>query len=225
MKKSLAPFWFGGAIVATSAALFFAGGAARTTNAADARPAATSSALEAKPGQSTATFAGGCFWSMDAIFSQLKGVESAQPGYAGGKTKNPTYQSVSGGDTGHAETINVVYDPKTISYGDLVKVFLMVHDPTQLNRQGGDVGTNYRSEIFYRNDEQKKIAQAALAQSASAYGWDGKIVSKLAPYQKFYRAEDYHLNYYNRNPNAGYCQAVVAPKIAKFRKEFKDQLK
>ena len=225
MKKSFAPFCFGAGVLVLAAALFVSSGLTKTTVAADAPSKRPAVALEAQTSQSTATFAGGCFWSMDAIFNQLKGVSSAQPGYAGGTTKNPTYSAVGGGDTGHAETINVIYDPKVISYGDLVKVFLMVHDPTQLNRQGADVGTNYRSEIFYRNPDQKKLAQEALAKPASAYGWDGKIVTKLSPYKKFYRAEDYHLNYYNLNPESGYCKSVVAPKIAKFKKEFADKLK
>lgn len=223
MKKSHSPLWFGAAICAVAAALFVVANSA-TVLSADA-VSSPRVALEARANQSTATFAGGCFWSMNAIFSQLKGVESAQPGYAGGTTQNPTYETVCSGDTGHAETINIIYDPKVISYDELLKVFLMVHDPTQLNRQGADVGTNYRSEIFYRNDDQKKIAQAALAKPASSYGWDGKIVTKLSPYKKFYRAESYHLDYYDLHPNAGYCQMIIAPKIAKFQKEFKDHLK
>ena len=228
MKKH-APFWFGAALCGVAAALFLG---SALTGQPDARAASSQDiskrpapVAQAKAGQSTATFAGGCFWSMEAMFSKLKGVSSAQPGYAGGKTKNPTYEQVGQGETGYAETINVIYNPKEISYGELLKVFLTIHDPTQLDRQGNDVGTNYRSEIFYRNDEQKKLAEQALAQPASAYGWDGKIVTKLAPLQKFYRAEDYHLNYYNLHPTNDYCQAVVAPKLAKFNKEFKAQLK
>ena len=229
--KTFAPFLFGAGVVGVSAALFFGG---VLTTQPDARAAATKSAdiskqpapvVLAKPGQSTATFAGGCFWSMDAIFRQLKGVISTEPGYAGGRTKNPTYEAVGTGDTGYAETINVIYDPKVITYPELLKVFLTVHDPTQLDGQGADIGTNYRSEVFYRNDAQKKLAQEALAKPASDYGWNGKIVTKLSSFSKFYRAEDYHLNYYNLHPNTGYCQAVVGPKVEKFKKEFKDQLK
>ncbi len=230
MKSTKAPVFFGAAILGVSAALIFSGGlqTAPNANAADKtqdisqRPAPV---LKAKPGQSTATFAGGCFWSMQAMFEQLKGVSSAQPGYAGGTTKNPTYSSVGGGDTGHAETIDVIYNPKVVSYQTLLDVFLSVHDPTQLNQQGGDVGTNYRSEIFYRNPQQKALAQAAIAKPASAYGWDGTIVTKLGAYQRFYRAEDYHLDYYNQNPTNGYCQSVVAPKIKKFNAKFADKLK
>ena len=230
MKKSTSPFLLGVAALGVGAALFAASGinvqptanAAGKTSDISTNPAPV---LKAKPGQSTATFAGGCFWSMQAMFEKLKGVSSAQPGYAGGQTKNPTYSAVGGGDTGHAETIDVIYDPKIVSYQTLLDVFLSVHDPTQLNRQGNDIGTNYRSEIFYRNPQQKELAQEAIAKPASAYGWDGKIVTQLAPYQKFYRAEDYHLNYYNLNPTNGYCLAVVAPKIEKFDKKFADKLK
>ena len=228
MKKS-SPLWFGAAVVAVAAALFLSSRLTGQPNAAAAPGADISRqpapVVQAKSGQSTATFAGGCFWSMEAMFGQLRGVESAQPGYAGGTSKNPTYEKVGQGDTGYAETINVIYDPQQISYADLLRVFLTVHDPTQLNGQGNDIGTNYRSVVFYRNAEQKKLAEQALAKPASAYGWNGKIVTQLAPYSKFYRAENYHLNYYNLNPQNGYCQAVVAPKVAKFRKEFADKLK
>ena len=181
--------------------------------------------LSAQAGQQTATFAGGCFWSMDTIFNQLKGVISAEPGYAGGSGINPTYRDVSGGSTGYAETINVIYDPKIISYADLLNVFLTVHDPTQLNRQGNDVGTQYRSEIFYRTPEEQQLAAQALAKPASTYGWDGKIVTQLAPLDRFYRAEDYHLNYYNQNPTNGYCLMVVGPEVRHFKSKFSDRLK
>ena len=232
MKNLKSPLLFGAAIIGLSAALFVASGlntqpvanAAAKTEDIGKKPAPV---IMAKPNQSTATFAGGCFWSMDAIFNQVKGVSSAQPGYAGGKTVNPTYGAVVSGDTGHAETIDVIYDPKTISYADLVDIFLTVHNPTQLNYQGNDVGTQYRSAIFYRNPEQKEIAEKAIAKPASAYGWKetGKIVTQLASYDKFYRAETYHLDYYNQNPDNGYCQAVVGPEIAHFKEKFGDRLK
>ena len=234
MKSTKAPLFFGAAILGGAAALMFAGGlnAVPNANAADKPVAKTEDiakkpapVIQAKAGQSTATFAGGCFWSMDAIFNQVKGVDSAQPGYAGGQTKNPTYDAVSQGDTGYAETINVIYDPKVISYADLVSIFLTVHNPTQLNYQGNDMGTQYRSAIFYRNPEQKNIAEAAVAKPASAYGWDGKIVTQLAPFKKFYRAETYHLNYYNLHPDEGYCASVVGPEIAHFKEKFGDKLK
>lgn len=230
MKNSTSPLLFGVAALGVGAALFVASGirtqplanAANKTQDISRKPAPV---IEAKAGQSTATFAGGCFWSMDAIFNQVKGVDSAQPGYAGGKTKNPTYGEVGTGGTGHAETINVIYDPKIISYQDLVEIFLTVHNPTQLNYQGNDVGTQYRSAIFYRNPQQKQIAESAIQKPASAYGWDGKIVTQLASYDKFYRAETYHLNYYNQHPNEGYCAAVVGPEIAHFKEKFGDKLK
>ncbi len=235
MKNLKSPLFFGAVIVGASVALFAASAVNRPTVA----DAATASAqtediakkpapvILAKPGQSTATFAGGCFWSMDAIFNQVKGVDSAQPGYAGGNSKNPTYEGVAQGDTGYAETINVIYDPKVISYKDLVDIFLTVHNPTQLNYQGNDTGTQYRSEIFYRSPEQKQIAETAIAKPASAYGWKetSKIVTQLAPYDKFYRAETYHLNYYNQHPNEGYCSAVVGPEIEHFKEKFGDRLK
>ena len=232
MKKSTSPLLLGVAALGVGAALFMASGLSTqpVANAADKtediakKPAPV---IEAKAGQSTATFAGGCFWSMDAIFNQVKGVASAQPGYAGGQTKNPTYDAIGQGDTGYAETINVIYDPKTISYNELVDIFLTVHNPTQLNYQGNDVGTQYRSAIFYRNPQQKTIAQNAIKKPASAYGWEGagKIVTQLAPYKKFYRAETYHLDYYNQNPTNGYCIAVVGPEIQHFKDKFADKLK
>ncbi len=228
--KNSSSLLLGTAALGVGAALFLASGLSTQpmANAADKTEDISKSpapVLMAKAGQSTATFAGGCFWSMQAMFEELKGVSSAQPGYAGGSTKNPTYSAVGGGDTGHAETIDVIYDPKVVSYQTLLDVFLSVHDPTQLNRQGADVGTNYRSEIFYRNPQQKELAKSAIAKPASAYGWDGKIVTKLGAHKKFYRAEDYHLDYYNQNPTNGYCLAVVAPKIKKFHAKFADKLK
>ncbi len=228
--KNSSSLLLGGAALGVGAALFFSSGlntqpvanaADKTENIAE-KPAPV---VAAKPGQSTATFAGGCFWSMDAIFNQVKGVESAQSGYAGGKTKNPTYGDVVTGETGYAETINIIYNPKVISYNELVDIFLTVHNPTQLNRQGNDVGTQYRSAIFYRNPQQQKIAAAAIKKPASAYGWDGKIVTQLASYKKFYRAETHHLDFYNKNPTNGYCMAVVGPEIAHFKEKFGDRLK
>ena len=232
MKPKTSPLLLGVAALGVGAALFVASGihtqpvarAADKTEDISKKPAPV---VEAKTGQSTATFAGGCFWSMDAIFNQVKGVDSAQPGFAGGKTKNPTYGAVVTGDTGHAETINVIYDPKIISYDELVNIFLTVHNPTQLNYQGNDVGTQYRSAIFYRNPQQKQIAADAIKRPASDYGWKGasKIVTQLAPYKKFYRAETYHLDFYNLNPDNGYCQSVVGPEIAHFKSKFADRLK
>ena len=179
----------------------------------------------AKPGQQTATFAAGCFWSMEAIFKQLKGVESVEPGYAGGKTRNPTYERVENGDTGYAETVNIIFDPKVISYRDLLQVLLTVRDPTTLNRQGPDEGTQYRSVIFARNAQQKQEALGAIGQISAKHVWNAPIVTQVAPYSGFYRAEDYHLNYYNLHPNEGYCSGVIGPEIAEFRAKFKDKLK
>ncbi|BCM90798.1 peptide methionine sulfoxide reductase MsrA 2 [Abditibacteriota bacterium] len=179
----------------------------------------------AKSGQQTATFAAGCFWSMEAIFKQLKGVASVEPGYAGGKLKNPTYEQVEEANTGHAETINIIFDPKVITYRDLLQVLLTVRDPTTLNRQGPDEGPQYRSVIFARNAEQKQQAQDAIKQIGAEHLWNAPIVTQVASYSNFYRAEDYHLNYYNLHPNEGYCAGVIAPEIAEFRTKFKDKLK
>lgn len=192
----------------------------RNALAADAKtPVATLPAQN----DAVATFAGGCFWSMEAMFTQLKGVKSAEPGYAGGTTENPTYEKVGTGKTGHAETFNVIYDPKEISYETLLKVFFTVHDPTTLNRQGGDVGTNYRSAIFYRDAEQKQVAEQVKKDAAK--DWKDPIVTEIVAYKEFYRAEDYHLDYYNLHPKQPYCSNVVAPKIEKFQKKFADLLK
>lgn len=179
----------------------------------------------AKAGQQTATFAAGCFWSMEAIFSQLKGVASVEPGYSGGKLKNPTYEQVEQANTGHAETVNIIFDPKVITYKDLLDVLLTVRNPTTQDQQGPDVGPQYRSVIFARDAGQKKEAQDAIKRIRAAHLWDAPIVTQVAPYSKFYRAEDYHLNYYNLHPQQGYCAAVVAPEIAEFREKFKSKLK
>jgi peptide-methionine (S)-S-oxide reductase len=176
-------------------------------------------------GKAVATLAAGCFWAVEAMFNQLKGVEKVEPGYAGGSLVNPSYEQVCTDTTGHAETVNIIFDPKQISYGELVKVILTVTDPTTLNRQGPDVGTHYRSAIFYHNDAQKQAAQEAIREVTAARIWKDPIVTTVVPFANFYRAEDYHFNYYSLNPNQPYCQMVVRPKIEKFHKEFKDQLK
>lgn len=177
------------------------------------------------PATATATFAAGCFWSMEAIFKQLKGVVSATPGYAGGKTVRPSYEQVETGTTGHAETINIVFDPKVISYKDLLEVLLTVRDPTTLNRQGNDKGPEYRSIIFYRNEEQHKNAKEMIAKFTAARVYRAKIVTQLQPFTKFYQAEDEHVDYYKQHPENPYCQSVVAPEIAEFRHKFKAKLK
>jgi methionine-S-sulfoxide reductase len=171
------------------------------------------------------TFGGGCFWCTEAVFEQLKGVEKVESGYSGGKTENPTYGDVCSGATGHAEVIEVTFDPKVISLKELLEIFFVTHDPTTLNRQGADVGTQYRSVIFYRDDAQKKVAEQVIKEIADAKIWDDKIVTELAAFRKFYKAEDYHQGYFRANPQQGYCRAVIAPKVAKFREKFSEKLK
>ena len=172
-----------------------------------------------------ATFGGGCFWCVEAVFEQLEGVSQVVSGYAGGRTENPTYQQVCSGLTGHAEVCQIRYDPEKIGYTELLEVFFKIHDPTTLNRQGPDVGTQYRSVIFYHNDEQKKLAERAKKELDDAGAFRGPIVTEIAPLEKFYPAEDYHQDYFRNNPNQGYCRAVVGPKVSKFRKVFKEKLK
>ena len=173
----------------------------------------------------TATLAGGCFWCLEAVFDEVKGVHSVESGYAGGHVDNPSYRAVCNGDTGHAEVIQVHFDPNIVTYRDLLNVFFAIHDPTTLNRQGGDVGTQYRSAIFYHDDEQKMIAEELIRDLNSQQIWDRPIVTEVAKLDKFYVAEDYHQEYFARNPYQPYCQAVVAPKVSKFRKHFLDLLK
>jgi peptide-methionine (S)-S-oxide reductase len=172
-----------------------------------------------------ATLAGGCFWCLEATFLDLNGVEKVESGYAGGHVGNPTYKAVCGGGTGHAEVVQVTFDPAAISYTDLLGAFFAVHDPTTLNRQGADIGTQYRSAIFHHDAAQKAAAEAMIADLTARGIWDGKIVTQVAPLERFHPAEDYHQDYFARNPNQPYCQAVVAPKVAKFRKQFLGRLK
>ena len=159
------------------------------------------------------------------MFKQLKGVISAEPGYAGGKVVNPSYEQVCSGNTGHAETVNIIFDPKVITYANLVEVFLTVHNPTTRDRQGPDIGPHYRSILFYRDEAQKKDAEAMIQKFTAARVWRDPIVTDVLPYSNFYRAEDYHLDFYNRNKNQMYCARVVAPKIKEFRARFKAALK
>ena len=177
------------------------------------------------PGQEIATLAGGCFWCLEAVFDQLEGVSAVESGYMGGQVTNPTYNQVCGGDTGHAEVVRVTFDPKVVSYADLLDVFFVIHDPTQLNRQGNDVGTQYRSAIFYHSPEQQRIAKEKIKALADEGVYDERIVTEVAPVEDFYLAEDYHQEYFANNPRQPYCMAVVAPKVAKFRKYFLDRLK
>ena len=174
----------------------------------------------------TATLAGGCFWCLETVYDELKGVESVESGYMGGQKPNPTYEQVCDGTTGHAEIVQIKYDADTVSFGELLDVFFTIHDPTQLNRQGNDVGSQYRSAIFYHSPEQKAIAEAKIAEIGASGIWKDKVVTEVAPASTFYVAEDYHQEYFARTGNANpYCSVVVAPKVAKFRKAFLDRLK
>ncbi len=176
-------------------------------------------------GREVITFGGGCFWCLQPIFRDLLGVEKIEVGYSGGRTKNPTYEDVCTDSTGHAEAVQVTYDPQTISTEELLKIFFTVHDPTTLNRQGQDVGTQYRSAVFYRTPAQKAAVERVIHEIRAARIWDDPIVTEVAPLTAFYRGEEYHQEYFAKNPWQGYCRAVVAPKVAKFRKEFHDRLK
>ena len=168
------------------------------------------------------TFGGGCFWCVESCFNLLKGVDAAISGYMGGHTENPTYEEVCTGETGHAEVVQIAYDPAIISYEQLMDVFFFLHDPTQLNRQGNDIGTQYRSVIFYKDEAEKIKAEAALKESEYSGKWVGEYVTEITPLQQFYPAEQYHQGYYKVNPNQPYCSAVVGPKIAKFKKYYGD---
>jgi len=172
-----------------------------------------------------ATLAGGCFWCLEAVFEQLRGVTGVMSGYSGGRVANPSYEAVCTGMTGHAEVTQVTFDPNQISFRDLLGVFFTIHDPTTLNRQGGDVGTQYRSAIFYHDDEQRRAAEEIVRELEAEHVFDDPIVTKIEPLEAFYPAEEYHREYYRRNPNQGYCRAVIAPKVAKLRSKFLEKLK
>ncbi|MFO0934248.1 MAG: peptide-methionine (S)-S-oxide reductase MsrA [Planctomycetota bacterium] len=213
--------------------------AAAPAAGADAAPKAPTAPADAPPSQETpamattpppaptalATFGGGCFWCTEAVFLRLKGVVSVASGYAGGTVANPTYEQVSSGETGHAEVIQVRFDPAQVKYEQLLEVFFKTHDPTTLNRQGADVGTQYRSVIFTHDDAQKKTAEEVKAALEAAKAFDRPIVTEITPYKAFYKAEDYHQGYYDANPRAGYCRVVIAPKLEKLEKVFADRLK
>lgn len=179
----------------------------------------------AKPGYEKATFGAGCFWCVEAVFEQLKGVHGVVSGYSGGTTKNPTYQQVCSGSTGHAEVIQVEFDPKVISFVDLLEVFWQTHDPTTRNQQGNDIGTQYRSAIFYHNDQQKQQAEEIKKKLDASGAFRGLIVTEIVPFKEFYVAEKYHQNYYADNPKQPYCAAVIPPKLDKLKKVFGDKLK
>lgn len=173
----------------------------------------------------TATFGAGCFWCVEAIFQRLEGVLSVKSGYSGGNVKNPSYKEVCNGTTGHAEVIQLTYDKSKISFDELLEVFWKTHDPTTMNRQGNDVGTQYRSAVFYHNEEQKQIAEGYKKKLNEAKAYPNPIITEIVPFTNYYPAEDYHQNYFNQNGNQGYCQYVIQPKLEKFEKVFKDKLK
>jgi len=180
----------------------------------------------AKPGRTeTLTLGGGCFWCLEAVFTELKGVSKVESGYAGGHVANPTYEQVSDGDTGHAEVVQITFDPDVVSRDTILRAFFTIHDPTTLNRQGNDVGEQYRSIAFYTNAEQKAAIEQAIQGAAASHEWNGRIVTQVVPLTKFYKAEDYHQDYFKLHGSQPYCQLVIAPKVAKFRKLFHDQLK
>jgi peptide-methionine (S)-S-oxide reductase len=168
----------------------------------------------------TATLGGGCFWCLEAVYDEIKGVENVDNGYAGGRRPSPTYEQVCTGTTGHAEVVRVTYDPDVVSYRQLLEIFFSIHDPTTKDRQGNDIGTQYRSAIYYENDEQRRIAQEIVAEIERDDIFGKPITTQLEPLTQFWPAEEYHRDYYARNPGQGYCQAVIAPKLSKFRKNF-----
>ena len=178
-----------------------------------------------RSGREIARLAGGCFWCLEAVFEQLRGVERVSSGYTGGHLPNPSYEQVCTGQTGHAEAVQITFDPGVISFSDLLEVFFAIHDPTTFNRQGPDVGSQYRSAIFYHSSQQKAAADQVIAELRAAGTWKRPIVTEVAPLTEFYTAEEYHGEYYQRNPGQPYCQLVIAPKVAKFRKQYLAKLK
>jgi peptide-methionine (S)-S-oxide reductase len=188
-------------------------------SAADPPPANAGTASE------TLTLGGGCFWCLEAVFSELKGVSTVVSGYAGGHVSNPTYTQVSGGRTGHAEVVQITFDPRVIGRDTILRAFFTIHDPTTLNRQGNDVGEQYRSVAFYKNDEQKAAIERAIKETADSHQWNGAIVTQVVALKTFYKAENYHQEYFKLHGEEPYCQLVIAPKVAKFRKNFREFLK
>ncbi len=180
---------------------------------------------ETKRSSEVITLAGGCFWCLQPVFQELRGVEKVEVGYSGGRLANPSYEAVCTDTTGHAEALQVTFDPSVIPLADILRIFFSVHDPTTMNRQGGDVGTQYRSAIFYNSPEQEKTARQVMAEIFKAGIWGRPIVTEVTPLQPFYRAEEYHQDYFRKNPTAGYCRVVIAPKVSKFRKQFAARLK
>ncbi|MGD8491670.1 MAG: peptide-methionine (S)-S-oxide reductase MsrA [Anaerolineae bacterium] len=176
-------------------------------------------------GYDTATLGGGCFWCLEAVYEQLQGVEAVVSGYSGGAVENPSYRQVTTGTTGHAEVVQLTFDPKVTTFREILEVFFTIHDPTTLNRQGADVGPQYRSAIFYHSEEQKAVAEDVIREMEAEGIWDDPIVTEVTPFSAFYKAEDYHQEYYRRNRGQPYCQVVIAPKVAKFRQKYLAKLK
>lgn len=199
--------------------------AQKKTDYADNKSKPQETIIKQTGNMDTATFGAGCFWCVEAQFQLLDGIISVQSGYSGGTVKNPAYREVCNGTTGHAEVVQVVYDPSKLTYDELLAAFWQTHDPTQLNRQGNDVGTQYRSVIFYHNEKQKELAEKYKKELDASGAWDKPIVTEISPFTVLYKAEDYHQNYYNQNGEESYCQYVIQPKVEKFRKVFKDKLK
>ena len=177
------------------------------------------------PRTEVATLAGGCFWCLEAVYDELRGVLSVESGYSGGSVENPTYRQVVTGTTGHAEVVRVTFDPEAVSFREILEVFFTIHDPTTLNRQGADVGPQYRSAIFYHDEEQRRVAEELISELEAEGVWDDPIVTEVTPFERFYVAEDYHQEYYRNNAYQPYCQVVITPKVAKFRKQYLDRLK
>jgi peptide-methionine (S)-S-oxide reductase len=202
-----------------------AGQLTSSDDGAKKRPEGRTQAGVAAHGMETATFGSGCFWCTEAVFQRIKGVESVESGYSGGNVKNPTYYEVCEGTTGHAEVVQVTYDPKVVTYPELLEVFWKLHDPTTLNRQGNDVGTQYRSVIFYHTDEQKELAEHYMRKLDESGAYSRPIVTEIAPYSEFYPAENYHQNYFRENGRMPYCRLVIVPKMEKLKEVFRDKLK
>jgi peptide-methionine (S)-S-oxide reductase len=181
--------------------------------------------MNLEPHTEAATLAGGCFWCLEAVFNDLRGVDKVVSGYSGGDVHNPSYRDVCSGQTGHAEVVQITFDPQVITFAELLRVFFTIHDPTTRDRQGMDVGTQYRSAIFYHTPEQKTVAENVIAEIEAAKIYDAPIVTEVTPFTIFYPAEDYHQRYYEQNPDEGYCRAIIAPKVAKFRKVFLEKLR
>jgi peptide-methionine (S)-S-oxide reductase len=177
------------------------------------------------PRREVATLAGGCFWCLEVVYDELRGVEKVESGYSGGLVSNPTYRQVCTGTTGHAEVVQVTFDPEVVSFREILEVFFTIHDPTTLNRQGADVGPQYRSAVFYHDEEQRRIAEEVISKLEAEGVWDDPIVTEVTPFEAFYVAEDYHQEYFQNNEYQPYCQVVIAPKVAKFRKQYLARLK